>query len=178
MSKRALNRIRYPFIVGLGLFAYCLLISLAESHLKTNPADQQHQMGENLIEVKFGELLLDQCPDCHGIWFDHGEMEHLLDSLDLAGTGISESDFLRQPFVDTDEALRQCPECCRNMRKAVIADDSRLMVDVCPHGDGVWFDGGEWEVLIEELCRIRSGWQIAGLSIFANFQTSGFLMFE
>jgi Zn-finger nucleic acid-binding protein len=149
----------------LGLCVYCLLISLAESRQKVNPVDQHHQMGEELIEVEYGDLLLDQCPDCHGIWFDRGEMEYLLESLDLAGTGISISSLLQQPHIDADEDHRQCPVCRSSMRKAIIVDNPQLMVDVCPHGDGLWFDGGECGVLIEELCMTGAGRQIAGLSL-------------
>lgn len=163
MSKRILNRIGYPFLIVLGLCVYCLLISLAESRQKISSNDQRHQMGAELIEVEFGGLLLDQCPDCHGIWFDRGEMEYLLEFLDLAGTGISISSLQEQPHIDADEDLRQCPVCRSSMRKAVIADTPQLMVDVCPHGDGLWFDGGECGMLIDELSMTGGGQQIAGL---------------
>jgi Zn-finger nucleic acid-binding protein len=132
-------------------------------------------MGTELIEVEYGELLLDQCPDCQGIWFDHGEMEYLLDSLDLANTGISVSDLLRQPSIDTVEDHRECPVCRRGMRKATIAGNPQLMVDVCPQGDGLWLDGGELGMLIEELCGSVTGRQIAGLSLFNKpFKVSNF----
>lgn len=33
--------------------------------------------GATLIETDFHHIKIDRCPDCHGVWFDRGEIEML-----------------------------------------------------------------------------------------------------
>lgn len=168
MSARTLHRISCPFFIVLGLSVYGLLISLAESCQKVYPNDPRLQKGDLLVEVEVGDLLLDLCPGCRGIWFDDGELEYLLKSLDLHGKGISVKSLLHQPSPETAEDQYQCPVCRSVMGKAGFAGFCRLMVDVCPQGHGVWFHGGECETLIQELGGIGTGQQVVTLSLFKN----------
>ncbi len=33
--------------------------------------------GHDLEEINYQDVLLDRCPDCKGVWLDHGELELL-----------------------------------------------------------------------------------------------------
>ena len=35
--------------------------------------------GSGLEEINFQGVMIDRCPDCQGIWLDHGELEILVD---------------------------------------------------------------------------------------------------
>ena len=37
------------------------------------------------------------------------------------------------------------------MRKVVIGSDPEVLIDVCPRGEGIWFDGGEVQQVIGQL---------------------------
>ena len=37
------------------------------------------------------------------------------------------------------------------MRKATVGHDPEVIIDVCPRGDGLWFDSGEVGLLIKQL---------------------------
>ena len=98
--------------------------------------------------VEYAEIELDLCPECQGVWFDRGELELLLDQERVA------------PLIaaTTSEALRNCPICTKKMKKVNIGPASRVLVDSCPDGCGVWFDDQELSVLTRDL--EAEGWQI------------------
>ena len=37
------------------------------------------------------------------------------------------------------------------MKKAYIDEDKKIIVDICPVGHGIWFDGGEVQSLVKEM---------------------------
>ncbi len=95
-----------------------------------------------MIVVEHERIELDYCPGCSGAWFDAGELELMLErmalehSLPLAG-------LLSSPESETAEKRRKCPICGRKMKKVTVGEDPEVLIDVCPAGDGLWFDGGE-----------------------------------
>ena len=101
--------------------------------------------------VEYKNIELDTCPKCQGVWFDSGELELLLEA---AGLGESEKylgDIAVAPDVTTSEKKRRCPVCRRKMKKHYIDKESKIMVDVCTGGHGIWFDGNEVTQLIKTL---------------------------
>jgi len=36
-----------------------------------------HKCGEELEEILFRGIMVDLCTECHGVWLDSGEIEHL-----------------------------------------------------------------------------------------------------
>lgn len=108
----------------------------------------------NMVVVEYDKIELDYCTNCYGMWFDAGELELLLGLLGLG----NEHDFLRNiydaPSVKCDEKKRQCPICLRRMIKRYIGGRAELLIDVCRHGHGLWFDGGELNILIKTVTNI------------------------
>ena len=98
--------------------------------------------------VEYEKIELDLCPDCRGLWFDHGELELLLghDPVnDLSETA-------------TEEDSRDCPLCRHTLMKVNIGPSRRVMVDTCPEGCGVWFDKNELADLAGHLA--EDGWHV------------------
>lgn len=101
----------------------------------------------DLLVVEWRRIELDHCPACRGTWFDAGELDLLLAGCgDESGRGIEE--LLKLPAAASREERVRCPRCDRRMLKAAAggapaADDAPVVVDVCPAGDGFWFDRGE-----------------------------------
>ncbi len=104
----------------------------------------------DMIVIEYQKIELDYCPRCHGVWFDTGELELLLKSAALAGSNLAQSPILKSPEVRTAEEKRRCPICRLRMRKTAIGKPP-IMIDACPRGDGLWFDGGEVGGLIKSL---------------------------
>ena len=103
-----------------------------------------------MIVVEHEKIELDYCTHCSGTWFDSGELELMLDIMGLEGSSLSLSDIFASPEPETTEKRRRCPICSQKMRKAIIGDKPEVLIDRCPEGDGLWFDGGEVSRLITQ----------------------------
>jgi len=98
--------------------------------------------------VEYEKIELDLCPDCRGMWFDHGELELLIGHDPVKD--LSEA--------ATEEDTRDCPLCRHTLMKVNIGPDRGVMVDACPEGCGVWFDENELADLTGHLA--EDGWQV------------------
>ena len=105
----------------------------------------------DMIVVEHDNVELDYCTDCNGVWFDAGEMDLLLQSIDIDSGGYLIKDMLNAPETESSERKRKCPICGSKMKKTSTGKNRRILVDVCPQGDGLWFDGGELTQLLKQL---------------------------
>lgn len=98
---------------------------------------------EPMIIVEHERIELDYCTTCLGVWFDAGELSLLLESMDMEVGELNIADIMTLPEKTIAEKKRRCPACRRKMKKAAIGHDPEVIIDVCPEGEGIWFDGGE-----------------------------------
>ncbi len=105
----------------------------------------------DMIVVEHNRIELDYCTNCRGVWFDSGELELLLESMNLEGTDLFLGNILDSTEAKSSEKKRRCPVCRRKMNKTTIGQDPEVLIDVCPQGDGLWFDGGEVGDLIRQV---------------------------
>lgn len=111
-----------------------------------------------MIVVEQDQVELDHCTSCAGVWFDSGELELMLEKLGVDGGILSLDKIADLPEAKSTEKKRRCPVCGRKMKKARIGRDPEVLIDVCPKGDGLWFDGGEMRQVIEQcLAEPRGG---------------------
>ncbi|NOY82914.1 MAG: zf-TFIIB domain-containing protein [Kiritimatiellaeota bacterium] len=95
-----------------------------------------------MIVVEHADIELDYCVECEGIWFDSSELELLFQTFDLDEE--ADLDRLTRPAeAGVAESARRCPLCPRKMEKVRMGTDPGILIDRCPNGDGLWFDGGE-----------------------------------
>jgi len=103
-----------------------------------------------MVIVEFQQIELDTCLDCHGMWFDAQELGQLFE---LAGVPERHHELaLQLDRLRRAGPRRQCPRCRRRLEPVhAPATSSRLILDRCPRGDGLWFDQGELMALLETL---------------------------
>lgn len=107
---------------------------------------------EPLIVVERDSIEVDYCVRCHGLWFDHGEVELLGEK---AGVEIDLGNLDLAPPSASSERYLHCPRCTAKMRKAdLYRGEQILIVDFCPEQHGIWFDRGETGRLIGTAERI------------------------
>ncbi len=106
---------------------------------------------KDALIVEYRDIELDYCPVCRGVWFDAGELELLMASAGFDDFRRYLEGILNAPKPDTSEKERKCPACGHRMKKAYIDLDSKILVDICKTGDGIWFDGGEVQNLVKSL---------------------------
>ncbi len=110
---------------------------------------------QDMIVVEYHDVELDYCTNCEGVWFDAGELELLLQSVDPAGPEQAVKDMLRLPEVKPSHGHRKCPICNQHM-KEVATGEPVTHVDVCRQGDGLWFDGGELHQILRQMVQTPS----------------------
>ena len=106
----------------------------------------------DMIVVEHQSIELDYCLKCRGVWFDSGELDLLIEVLKSEGAEISQPEMLAPQTAKVSEAQRKCPICARKMDKVWIGSNPKVLIDSCPQGDGLWFDGGE---LNQVLCQME-----------------------
>lgn len=99
-------------------------------------------------QVQLGEMEIDVCPACRGIWFDAEELMKAvkLDEAELAKMGDSAP---TEPAGDQGWSQEPafCPRCSVALRQHRLVHDLAIMVDSCPAGHGVWLDKGEFPAI-------------------------------
>ncbi|MFW6151199.1 MAG: zf-TFIIB domain-containing protein, partial [Chloroflexota bacterium] len=106
----------------------------------------------DMLVVEHKRVEMDYCIKCGGVWFDSGELELLLHGLE--GESATALDYREARAL---EVRRRCPVCRRKMTKATVGQSPEVLIDVCPGGDGLWFDGGELGQLVRQRGRISRG---------------------
>ena len=99
-----------------------------------------------MITLELAEVEVDYCTDCGGIWLDAGELELLL------GDSQQAKQLLESFKISSDcsEKRRKCPICLKKMQKIVVDPSAPpLLMDKCTGGDGLWFDKGELQDILE-----------------------------
>lgn len=97
-----------------------------------------------------GDVLIDECPGCHGVFLDSCAVEHVVRERRQASAtallGVSAG-----PECDTEAPAAaesggrlyiKCPDCDQIMNRTNFGRRSGIIVDVCRH-HGTWFDAGE-----------------------------------
>ncbi len=102
----------------------------------------------DMIAVEYNKIEVDHCPKCQGTWFDAGEIE-LLHKAKQASRE-TEVDVFNLPEAKTDEQRRKCPMCGRKMKKVLLGEEPKVLIDICPRNHGLWFDNGEVEQLVSQ----------------------------
>ncbi len=106
-----------------------------------------------MIVVEYHRIELDYCPNCQGVWFDSGELDLWLQSTGREDAPQFLAGILAGPEAATSESRRRCPICRQGMKKVAVSQDPAVHIDACPRGNGLWFDGGEVDMLLQELDR-------------------------
>jgi Zn-finger nucleic acid-binding protein len=99
-----------------------------------------------------GQVEVDLCPSCRGMWLEKGELEKIQQTKghdysaelarieDLAGNAY---ELARQK----KGARVGCPVCGREMVAKEYGYCSQVLIDSCPHCWGIWLDAGEVQAL-------------------------------
>ena len=104
---------------------------------------------EILVESPcLGNIPLDHCVGCGGIWFDKGELEALLKQ--SQGNAPAELDLINPKAEGLD-----CPRCKNKMSRGGLVDPL-LLVDKCPACGGTWLDAHELD-LVKKLLGLIGG---------------------
>jgi Zn-finger nucleic acid-binding protein len=99
-----------------------------------------------LDKARVGDVEVDLCPSCGGLWLDHGEIERI-------GRGkTDEMDKLRSALVGSaapdaaSDTQNSCPACPGQLKEVVLGP---VHVDYCTKCHGVFLDKGELDEAVK-----------------------------
>ena len=97
--------------------------------------------GHGMDEVSYGgDVLIDRCTNCQGLWFDQGEAE-LLKSKWMGDALDSGSRAEGKKWNPVDDIA--CPRCGKDMEKASDPDQPHIWYEACRE-HGLFMDAGEF----------------------------------
>lgn len=112
---------------------------------------------EELVNSQvLGNIPLDHCVGCGGIWFDKEELEKLLRQSQGALPAELE-------LIDPKAEGLACPRCRGKMSRGGLVNPL-LLVDKCPSCGGVWLDARELALLKKQLGLAGGATEVSGLS--------------
>lgn len=96
------------------------------------------------------KFLIEKCQQCHGLFFDPGELEALLDAKVTDGARINYERIkeLSQTRPQHKITYRPCPVCTKMMNRVNFGTRSGVIIDRCRE-HGIFLDGGELRQLLE-----------------------------
>jgi len=100
-----------------------------------------------------GGFFIERCDRCLGLFFDPGELEHVLG---VSGQNVHEVDrrrldvMIAEEYKDVREQVKyvKCPVCSALMNRRIFGAKSGVIVDSCRH-HGIWLDGGELAQIVK-----------------------------
>jgi len=112
---------------------------------------------EPMVVLELESVEVDYCLACHGVWLDAGELELLFGAREMTAGFLQGGDSAKAQ----GEKARRCPICNRKMDKAATQGPESVTYDLCPRGDGVWFDKGELAAVLKHGSPAPGGDQVA-----------------
>ncbi|MBT4520513.1 MAG: zf-TFIIB domain-containing protein [Halieaceae bacterium] len=97
--------------------------------------------GHGMDEITYGDVTIDRCSNCQGLWFDAGEAERLKDKWMGHALDTGRADEGKKWDAVDDVA---CPRCGLDMEKSSDPNQTHIWYEVCPDEHGVFMDAGEF----------------------------------
>lgn len=101
-------------------------------------------------EIKIGNVALDRCETCEGLWFDRDELRQAKDSQDESGS--TQWFDIEISYDEKNSPVRQdskpCPSChvpLYNIRYG----DSEIHVDACKSCEGIWLEKDGFNTILD-----------------------------
>jgi len=98
------------------------------------------------------DVEVNECPDCHGLWLDAGELDRIQEAVasDSAPSLERPENTVQRSFEmarQRAQAEIDCPRCGVAMGRREAHYASGVLVDVCPQCAGYWLDRSELQTL-------------------------------
>jgi Zn-finger nucleic acid-binding protein len=107
--------------------------------------------GALINEQYEGDVLVDRCPSCDGVWLQRGELEAIQESLErdysaeLRGIDVVALAYERARQANRPDIA--CPSCGTALQAEEFGYCSQILVDRCGKCGGIWLDSGELKAL-------------------------------
>ena len=97
-----------------------------------------------------GDIQVDECTSCHGVWFDPGELDLATQEVENDLRWVEFDLWKDENLFQVSKGGMKCPSCKTTMA-AVKYGPTEVTVDTCVKCHGIWLDKGEFEQIITSL---------------------------
>ena len=102
--------------------------------------------GQEMVEKDCGDVKIDVCKGCNGLWFDWSELSMLEEKNEKVNKVLE--DVLNSPRVsDANRGPIKCPKCGINMHIHKYRSSKEVNVDECYRCGGFFLDSGELKAI-------------------------------
>jgi len=169
-----------PLKANTNVCEYCRTRNDIDLHSKYDFSLQDHQSERHCPHCEIplqtinleidGELLIERCEKCFGLFFDPGEIETLMEHSVSSVFNINEKQ-LRNISTERFQKNQKvkyikCPVCQSYMQRNAYGHRSGVIIDRCQK-HGIWLDSGEITQLLEWK---KAGGQILHEKVASNKQ--------
>jgi len=99
----------------------------------------------DIIKHDFHQQEVDKCQQCHGLWFERGELN---DALSVADNDDDDVDLERHLGDKLGSSERHCHICDQGLVRYHLMEGFEVEVDTCGSCYGVWLDKEELEKVV------------------------------
>ncbi|KKS90262.1 MAG: hypothetical protein UV65_C0018G0006 [Parcubacteria group bacterium GW2011_GWF2_43_11] len=103
---------------------------------------------ESFQEIKIGNVKVDYCSECKGLWFNQDELRQAKDLQDEYAKWFDFDLWDNEKNFKSTQSLRLCPVDHVPMFK-IKYKDSTVEIDACKKCLGVWLDKDEFKNIVE-----------------------------
>lgn len=105
-----------------------------------------------LDQIDFRGIIVDECINCQGRWFDRNELRKAKDNTDedLRWLDFDPFSAKADQFHMFSQDGKVCPKCSQKMTELTYAN-SMVIIGKCENCEGVWLEGGEFKKIIAYL---------------------------
>jgi len=100
---------------------------------------------------KIGDVSVDECSQCRGIWFDKNEVEEAKDEIDPDLRWMDLKIWHQKPRFQVTDQPHHCPKCNSIKMQMITYQEPDIDVLHCPSCEGSWLDANDLEKIIEAL---------------------------
>lgn len=100
--------------------------------------------------VPIGTVMVDECPNCGGVWFENRELRHAEDEVDRDLGWLDLEIWKHADRFALGTSTLACPDTQTPLVQLRYGD-TPVTIDYCPSCHGVWLDKGEFARVIDAL---------------------------
>jgi Zn-finger nucleic acid-binding protein len=110
----------------------------------------------NMQTMEMGSVVIDECAQCGGIWFDQGELDQVIGSADPDLRWL-DIDFWKDntDFKVFTEDL-PCPKCSRYYQTRLVDETTNTTACLCSSCQGIWLDADQLRRIVQAVTEMAS----------------------
>jgi uncharacterized protein len=108
---------------------------------------------KSMKPLKIGDVQIDECRQCRGVWFDKGELTQAKDEVEPDLRWLDFGIWKQEArFHINDEPLK-CPRCLKADMRAINYKEPDIDFTFCPFCEGVWLNANHFKQILDALSK-------------------------